>query len=576
MLGEAKDNITKINVQKGHTKDLRDRFEKDFGYFRGEKFTIPKLEGEWESFTSNRATREANKIINTLAASWLKLSIPLSKETETQRKDLSATERFPYGAIALRDSLITGIPEALPLQAAMSWHSPVRGWLVLLCYLHEMEDGKNGKIRPHIAVWDILNTGWISGEYGLLWTSTMRYASPEDVKDRYKEDLKPDYNGRVTLHDVWDKDEHGVIGEGNWVLNPEEHGLKHVPVLILPGGSTPFIQSEKYTDTIKNVGESWAVNNRNLYDTENEMGSYMKTLSGRVAKTPLAHEWDSTKTQGARFPALENSPFVKGSEVPLDVGKGEKMYPLTPPELTPGVFSFFNYLVESLDLGGQSPLPPTAGPAAGLNIKRHEAEEKMRVARQLMERGYQWLGHELVSQFKNGGFTEGMEIQGIDGRNQVFKMEVKPEDIDDSWQFKAELISNFPQDQQINTGMAVQLHESELLSDETIRDKYLYVEDTDLEQQKLDREQAYKMHFINARHLAAVLADKGDTEGAQFILADIEKMKMEMMAQPQPGVAPQAGVPSPVRPSADTTAVAPPPPTPKSSALNRFRSRFGG
>jgi len=304
-----------------------------------------------------------------------------------------------------------------------------------------------------------------------------------------------------------------------------------------------------------------------LYNVESRIGSYMQTLAGRTAKTPMQHKWDSTKSGGI-FPALEGNPFEKGSEVPIDVGKGEELDALPPPELTNGVFAFFEYLRDSLDLGGQSPLPPTAGPAAGLNIKRHEAMEKMMVARILMERTYEWFAHEVVSQYKTGKFGK-MEIQGVDGRNQKFKMDVSPEDIDDSWQFKAELISDLPQDQMANVGMGVQLKQGELLSLETIQDQYLHVADTDLEQQKMAREKAYNTFFIEARHLAAVLFDQGDVDGAKFIVDDIERMKMER--EQSAGVAPQAGVPSPVRPSADTSAV-----TPNPGKIQNFLGRLGG
>jgi len=589
MLGEAGEVTTWIKKKFDEINDLRERFEKDFGFIRSEQYTIPKKEGKWDLFTTNRPSTDANKIVNVLASAKVKIWVPLTDEDEKSRKDLSSTERFVYGCISLRDNLITGIPEALPLQSGLSWHAPIRGWLGLLCYFYEKDDGKNGKVCPHIAIWDVLNTAWSSGTNGLLKAANMRYASPEDIKGQYGEDLKPDNYGRVVIYDVWDKDEHGVIGEGEWLPNskkkekPEEHGLDHVPALILPGGSTPLIQSKEYTDTIKNVGESWAVNNRHLYETESRMGSYLLTFAGRAAKTPMAHEYDSNKTGGIA-PSLESSPFEKGSEILIDVGKGEKMTPLIPPELSRDFFSFHEYLQSRLTVGGMAPVAYGIGgqtpTAAGLNILRHASMDNIKPPQLLMERAYKWLAHELVSQYKNGKFGK-MEIQGIDGSNRKFKMEVKPEDIDDSWQFEASLITDFPQDDMANTGMAVQLKAAKLLSDQTIQDKYLNVSDTDAEQTKLDRQEANEVAFIKLRHLAVALARDGDTEGALFILQDIERMKAEA-TQPQPGIASQSGITSPVRPSADTTAVMPPPPTasegqpPKQSGFKRFISRFGG
>jgi hypothetical protein len=195
--------------------------------------------------------------------------------------------------------------------------------------------------------------------------------------------------------------------------------------------------------------------------------------------------------------------------------------------------------------------------------------DNIRPPKQLMENTYVWLAHELVSQHKNGNFKSDMELQGIDGSNRRFKIKVKPEDIDDSWNFEAELIADFPQDEMANFGMAIQAHEAELLADETIRDRLLHVEDTDLEQRKLDREKVYKVGAIQMRRFAAALKANGDDEGARYILDAIEDMQM----QRERGVASQPGTTSPVRPSGTTTAATPQPP--QASGLRRFLSRHG-
>ncbi len=225
MLGEVSENIAKITKCETRNNALRERMEDDFDFLRMESFSIPKKEGVWESFTTNRPSTDALKLINTLATARLKLWIPLTDENEKQRKHLSKTEQFPYGVFALRDSIYGTIPEILPLQASMSWNASMRGWLAILCYLYNEDDGKNGKVVPHIMVWDTLNTSWISGSKGLLWAAYKRYASQEEAKAQYGEDLAPDVNGRVKLYDVWDGDQEGVIGEGDWVKKPENQQL---------------------------------------------------------------------------------------------------------------------------------------------------------------------------------------------------------------------------------------------------------------------------------------------------------------------------------------------------------------
>ena len=573
MLGKAGDELKKVTDSLNHTTELRKRFEDDFEKARSETFNIPLTEGKWETFTSNRASTDIGRLVNTLSSSRLKLWIPLTDEDKKQRKDLSKTEQFPYGVIALRDSIYQTIPEALPLHESMSWFAPNRGWMVLLCYLFEEDDGKNGAVKPHIPVLDILNTYWISGSEGLLWFCTKRYASPEDVKDQYEEDLKPDSKGRIVLHNVWDKDQYGTIGEGDWVGSPTDHHAGHIPALILPGGSTPHIQSERHDDTMKDVGESALEHNRNLYEIESRMGSYALTIAGRTAKTPLKFMWDSTK--GGQAPELESSPFEKGSTIPLDIGMGQDLVSGVSPEMTRDFYAYWEYLQARLREGSKTPADfaniSSAGPAAGLNILRHASLTNIKPFQKLMERSYVWLAQELVSQYKSGGFGK-MEIQGLDGLNRRFKMEVKPGDIDDGWQFEAQLKADFPQDEMANIGMAVQATQAELLSIETALDKYDLVDDTDLEQRKKDREKAYGVAGIAMRRVAKALKeDEKDDEGAQFILDELEGMKEQSRTR---GVASQPGISSPVSPSADTTAALPEPP--QASKLRNFLSRLGG
>jgi len=153
-------------------------------------------------------------------------------------------------------------------------------------------------------------------------------------------------------------------------------------------------------------------------------------------------------------------------------------------------------------------------------------------------------------------------------------VKVKPKDIDDSWNFEAKLITDFPQDEMANVGMAVQLKAAGLLSDQTIRDKTLNVDDVDLEQRIIDREKAYQFAFINERRIAAALVIDGNMEDAKAIIDEIEqRRRIDMEGREAPGVASQPGIPSPVRPSADTTAVTPQPP--QASGLRKFLSRFG-
>ncbi len=571
----ALDELKNVDRIKTATKELRDRMEDHFDYYRNKKFEIPKKEGEWESFTSNRASTDANKTINTLASARLSLKILLADENEKQRKNLSKTERFPYGLISLRDDLITGIPEALMLQQSLSWHAVVRGWIGLLLYLFEEDDGKNGAVRPHIPVLDIFNTYWITGSKGLLKLYMMRYASAEDVKDQFGEDLKPDTQGRVKLWNVWDKESFGTSGEGEWLGGIKKHDLGHIPALILPVGSTPFIQSERHTNTIRDVGISFATDNERLYDIESRMGSYFLTMAGEAAHAPKELHYDSSK--GGKPIELEGGQ-QKGSYINIDEGKGQSVKSTVTAEMKRDAYTFFEYLQGQESRGGhtsiafgESPFPSTA---SGTNLLVHQSLTNIKPPQNAMERAYAWLAEEGISQYVSGDFGE-MEIQGIDGSFKRFKMTVKPKDIKPEWKFEAKLLPDMPQDDMANMGMAVQAVEAELLSPETSRDKYNLVDDTDLEQQKIDRHKIYQFFNVLAKKVASAALEDGDEETARDILSSLEEMELEK----EKGVASQPGSKTPVSPVGAVKGAQNAPPedaNARPSALERFRSRFGG
>ena len=311
-------------------------------------------------------------------------------------------------------------------------------------------------------------------------------------------------------------------------------------------------------------------------------------MLGENVRAPIEARYDSTK--GGK-PIEFTGPRKKGSKVNVDTGKGQELSPLKMNDMNAVNQYFSQYLQGRLNIGGRSPRDfgesATAGPAAGLNILRHQSLTDMRPPQQAMERTYEWIAHEVVSQFKSMGKTK-MEIQGADGTNRIFKTEVKPSDIDDTWAFKAELKIDFPQDDMANMGMAVQGTQAGIWSVQTAREVTGRVDDTDLEQEIIDRESVYAIEDVRLIEVAAAaIKDNPDSETAQILLDIVAENRMmrllkkqQAQQQPQQGVASQPGVPSPVRPSGMTTAATPTPPAAQQtnqqpSKLRNFLSKFG-
>ena len=570
MLKEAAEELKRFEKCQKNIESLKERINSDFGLFRLEPFNIPAKEGKWDSFTGNKPSTDALNAINTLAGADVNISIPIDDQVEVERDIISNTERFVYGAIALSDSYKRTIPEELPFHQAVSFFAPMRGWLAVRAYLY-LEDGQ---VVPDIATWDILNAGWISGSRGLVRAYYEREANVDDVEEMYGDAIKskdiklsPDNYGNIKLVNAWSKDEEGVIYNGEY-LKKEPHGLDHIPVIILPCGSVPLVKTDEYEDTIKNVGESIYVSNRNMYSIANRMSTYFMTTVGKQVKRPKAVVFDSNLGKAPEFDA---DPEQKGAWIPIDKAKGQEVPTgMDETELTRDAYAFVQNIEQMLTIGGTSPLDhgisSSNGPAAGLNILRHASQIKLNPCVNAIQMVYEWLSHELVSQAKTMKDFEEMEIRGVDGKNRTFQIKVTPDSIDDSWDFKCKLILDMPQDEMANMGMAVQAVQAKLLSKRSARDKYELSKDPDGEQDIIDMEDVAEIGDLKLRIAAAGFAIDGRYDLAQ----QLETIIQERQQQQTKGTANQPGIPSAVSPSGDTTAAGP------ATTIKRMLQRFSG
>ncbi|GAI00242.1 unnamed protein product, partial [marine sediment metagenome] len=129
-----------------------------------------------------------------------------------------------------------------------------------------------------------------------------RQITASQAKAEYGIDLK---TKTAKLYDFWDDEINAVIISKEFVKKPEEHGLKHPPVLISAVGPAPFIQSEQYQDTIKDVGESMYSPNRHLVEPKNKLMTYLLTKVGQGVHAPMG-VWSSGGKK-----TLERSPYYK-------------------------------------------------------------------------------------------------------------------------------------------------------------------------------------------------------------------------------------------------------------------------
>jgi len=529
MLGTAAEEIKKADTLANSNETLYTRMEKDWGLLTHEQFQFGKDEGEWESYTTNKAVTYGHRMIDSLAGATIKLWIELGDEGKRERAYLSDTERFANATIQLADTYLQAVPESTSLLDQLAFYAPQRGLIGIRLYLYEEE----GEFIPDIAVWDMLNTQWISGARRLLWVNHTRYTSPEEIEDSYNIKGTSDTKNRCKIYNVWDMDEEGVIIPGSnsaeYVLR-EKHNCQSPPVFIGAARSMPLIQSRKYTNTIKDFAESMYAGGRDSYAILSRSMSYDLTKAGMRAKNPQVLAYDSSKGEK---PEIPNDPFIKGAMIPIDKGSGQEV-PI--PWMQEPRSRDEDVLGQNIqrEIHEASIAPVSYGeinqslPAAGIALLTEASMAGLKPYKKLIERAYIWMAHEICTQYKNGDFGE-LELVGIDRASRKYKVKVSPDNINPEWQFSSELDISVPEDKLGKVGMASQLVRDKMVSRQSVWDKLLgwLVKDTDREQTIIDREDALTNPLFKQLQMTAAL----EKEGAYELAAVSAQIYQDMLAQ---------------------------------------------
>ena len=196
-----------------------------------------------------------------------------------------------------------------------------------------------------------------------------------------------------------------------------------------------------------------------------------------------------------------------------------------------------------------------AGSGYRVSLLTHAASTMLNNPKRSMEQGYEWLARELLTQYSAGGFGK-LRLQGRDGSNEYFDMEVSPKDIKGDWFPEVRLRPSLPEDTAENYATAQLAVQNGLLSRETVRDKLLGVQDTDAEEDKVLREKASRIPSVMVREIARTLAEDGRPDLAMDLINEFQAQaaipfEKQSQKQKERPVEPQyaTGMPREVLPS---------------------------
>lgn len=511
---------------------LHDQFEADYARWRLEKIrVVGKEEGDYDVVITNRPRVFADKLVSELSDAKLKLTIaPFGKKRE--REAASMTEQTAYGLLEMANDLNLSRPYGKKVQDAMAWHLVNRGIVAIRCWVSEEEVNGETRLCPDIAIWDKLTTEFESSRYGLSRICHTRQTTADQIEGEYGIKVQGDNKENVVVYDYFDEEDEVVVVDGE-IVYVMAHKRGYVPARVITCGSTPFIESTRFSgDTLKDMVESAYSKNRDIWDLESRILSYQTTIVGMAAHTPIVVEYDSST--GAGPPEVKKNPWQQNSQITLDKAKGQTVAPLFKPVLPQDAAELHGAILQLEGMGSAPPIlygrQDRDATAQGTAMLIHAGMGALKNGKSAMETGLTWIVNEAIRQYKDGEF-ETVQFQAMDRTEKKFSITVEREKLLTDRRIEAELDIYTPQDQMQNIGMASTSVKTGLLSKQTARERYLSVEDTDAEQQVIDREEGEAAAGVKLRHLHKALIEDGDEVGAAWVGHQLEMMTQAMMKQ---------------------------------------------
>ena len=326
--------IRAVERHEEQTLSLRDRMEGDYRLYRLEPYQEVDGYGQpvegFRSYTSNAPQVYADKVIQWIARAEFGIRIPQGGRTRAQRAVDALKEKWTWGLMRSVDRRIQQRMEP-PMRDLTAFHNVVRGmvagrWLMM--------NTASGETLVDMTPWDPLHTYWAVGTEGLDWACYKIRKTRGEIRSEYGVDVGADENtltvqaqdgeeAELEVFDFYDRAYNTVVaGNGVVLKRPTPHGSGRVPVVIVPVGPVPLVQTDSAADSVSDYGESVFKSNRDIYDKHNLMMSIFLELAARARKPPLGvKSRDGRKT-------LEEDPYREGTTISMSEGDEVEAFPL--------------------------------------------------------------------------------------------------------------------------------------------------------------------------------------------------------------------------------------------------------
>ena len=533
----AADIIDLVTEHEESTRNLRDRFEEDYGLYLLDQRLPPEPDDAVEDsnegyriYTSNEPMTFADKIMGLISAGNLQIRTPAHDDQMSDREADDICERFLIGAFDAADHRLLEMIQAPVLESA-SFYVTLRGWIAGRFLI-----GKNAEDETFVDItpWDPLNTFWGMGSDGLAWACHRTTKSRADIKAQFGKTIKADdpddQEKSVTVYDYYDSKFNYIVADGGVMLKKKtRHGSPTVPVVIVATPSAPQISSSDRDDDDARYGESIYKANRSLYESHNLIMSIMLELVARARKPPIdVHSRDGTKT-------LDDDPFREGSMV--STADGESVRAMELLETTRDTGACLGIVSGEVQRGA---LPHTIFgelqfqlSGFAISTLRQGLESVIQPRIKAVNNFYRLGASLLRSQYTSGAF-ENLRLTGTDRQKNYFDEEIEPDAVKMGGIPQITLKSELPQDDTSKMAVAQMAREGPvpLMADEWIRDNYLQLQDADLIDNQIKVQQAERGLPEAQLYVLMISAEKqGRSDLAQFYYSQLLQLMFQKQMQ---------------------------------------------
>jgi len=406
----------------------------------------------------------------------------------------------------------------------MAWHSAIRGGFLERIFVYKDEDGET---VPSVDIWDWYHTSYAIGKKGMEWASNSRKMTRTQVESEWDIKVSTD---EVDVLEHWENETYSVIAGDKWAQEPTKHGQDHTPVYLIRSGSMPNIYSDIYKFTGAHSGESVFAPNRELFSILNKTLSDHLTIVRRGVKVPLGY-WSSSGQE-----TIEEDIYQVEKAATVSLRTGDEIKPLIQPTMPADTNLSLRIITDEIQRGS---FPSTTYGELGFRLSGFAITQLQSAIStvitpltQSISKACEMACRESLSQFVKGKFKP-IYVMGRTSRNEAFGMpkpqKIKYSDLEGDWYPEVRIEPTLPKDDAQRYELARLAREGEvpLMSDRTIRDELLGVDDPDLEAQQIDGEWAdIKLPTVRLFRAYMDALEDGNEDKAMNILAELQQLRL--------------------------------------------------